>query len=156
MPLVLYFLVKCLQQKSLLHSILGSDPAVKHVNLVEQIDMFAQQENRHDLQYICHRLRKDLNPWSHHSSEKLDDFDLEDYFARFKNLVRVITGEKDSTTESKIKEWSDYQENFKNLDKSEREMKNSVNNDGIDGYSCFTPSVLEIFFSTNPEGVKYE
>ena len=86
--------------EKLLHSILGTDPAVKHINLGELIDMVAIQENRHDLQYICHRLRKDLNPWSHHNSEKLDDFDLEDYFARFRNLVRVIKGEEDSTSDN--------------------------------------------------------
>ncbi len=37
---------------------------------------------------------------------------------------------KNKFTERKIKEWSDYQENFKKLDKSERKMKNSVNKDG--------------------------
>ena len=81
--------------EKLLHSILATDPADKHINLNELINLFVKQEKRYDLQHICHRLRQDLNTWSHHNSNKLDGLVIKDYFTRFRNLLRDISGAKD-------------------------------------------------------------
>ena len=89
--------------EKLLHQMLGTDPSEKHISLNNLIDEFVKKEQKYDLQYIFHNLRKDLNPWSHHTDEKLDEWDLQDYIARFKNIVRLITGEKDHNNEDTIK-----------------------------------------------------
>ncbi len=89
--------------EKLLHQMLGTDPSKKHISLNDLIDEFVKKEQKYDLQYIFHNLRKDLNPWSHHTDEKLDECDFQDYTARFKNIVRLITGEKDHNNEDTIK-----------------------------------------------------
>ena len=92
--------------EKLLHSKLRTDLVEGHMPLVDLIDNYILQEHKRGLQYICHNLRKDLNPWSHHSSAKLNDNELEDYFARFKNIVGIISGESDTSNENKIKPFS--------------------------------------------------
>ena len=92
--------------EKLLHQMLDTDPSKKHISLNDLIDEFIKKEQKYDLQYTFHSLRKDLNPWSHHTDEKLDEWDLKDYAARLKNIVRIITGEKDHSDEDVIKPFS--------------------------------------------------
>ncbi|MCK5537795.1 MAG: ATP-dependent helicase [Bacteroidales bacterium] len=89
--------------EKLLHQKLDTDASEKHISLNDLIDNYVKLKQKYDLQYIFHRLRKDLNPWSHHTEEKLTNLNLEDYITRLKNIVRLITGESDQNNKNMIK-----------------------------------------------------
>ncbi|RLA76469.1 MAG: hypothetical protein DRG30_02780 [Epsilonproteobacteria bacterium] len=92
--------------EKLLLSIIATDSVDKHIPLYKLINFYTLQKNGQNIQYICLRLKDDLNHWSHHQNDRLNDSDLNDYFARFKNIVRVITGKTDTSSENTIKEFS--------------------------------------------------
>lgn len=63
-----------------------------HIDLFTMIDEYVLKSQRHDLQYASHQLRKDLNPWSHDTSYKLENNTLKEYYLRFQNIIKEITG----------------------------------------------------------------
>jgi DNA helicase-2/ATP-dependent DNA helicase PcrA len=60
--------------------------------LHDMINEYIIKENKDDLQYLCHKLRKDLNPWSHDNLAKLSNEDLNNYFTMFNNIIFSLTG----------------------------------------------------------------
>ncbi len=92
--------------EKLLHQMLDSDPVDKHISLNDLINAYALQEHRYDLQHDCHQLRKGLNPWSHHSNEKLNRADLEDYIDNFKDIIKSIAGVDTKGNKNEIKPFS--------------------------------------------------
>jgi len=62
------------------------------INLFKMVDEFVFKSKRHDLQYVSHKLRDDLNTWSHATNYKLEDAILNDYYVRLKNIIREVTG----------------------------------------------------------------
>ena len=61
-------------------------------NLYEMINTYVLKSQRHDLQYISHKLRKDLNKWSHDTPDPLKENDLFNYSISLQNIIKEITG----------------------------------------------------------------
>ena len=78
--------------EKLLKLILGYDPSESKITLHDMINEYATKQQKYNLQYICHTLRKDLNQWSHDTPNKLDDIELNDYIVRYKNIIQVVSG----------------------------------------------------------------
>ena len=76
----------------ILKLILNIQDNEKTPTLHDLINDYVYASERFDLQRICHKLRKDLNPWSHDNDNKLTDKVLEDYVYRLNNVVKQITG----------------------------------------------------------------
>lgn len=62
------------------------------INLFKVIDEYVLKSQRHDLQYASHKLRDDLNKWSHATSKKLENDILNDYYVRLQNIIKEVTG----------------------------------------------------------------
>lgn len=103
--------------EKLLYSRLGTTSDGKD-NLMKLIDSYTLKEHANDLQYVLHNLRKDLNPWSHHNENILEDDEMDDYFIRFKNIIRLITGEESHFSDHKIKSF-----NLESLNVNERQQE---------------------------------
>ena len=78
--------------EKLLKLILGYDPSESKITLHDMINEYATKQQKYNLQYICHNLRKDLNQWSHDTPNKLDDIELNDYIVRYKNIIQAVSG----------------------------------------------------------------
>lgn len=59
--------------------------------LHDLINLCVLKKNKPKMQYICHSLRKDLNPWAHDNPNTLSDEDLEIYFTKFINITNDLT-----------------------------------------------------------------
>ena len=62
------------------------------INLFKMIDEYILKSRRQNLQYISHKLRDDLNTWSHATNDKLEDDVLNDYYVRLQNIIKEVTG----------------------------------------------------------------
>ena len=82
-------------------SLLGFDSTETQHTLHDMINDYAAKENKQNLQYICHSLRKNLNTWSHDNPKKLSNEELDEYFIKFNNIILSLTGidiKEDKTT----------------------------------------------------------
>lgn len=61
-------------------------------SLHDMINDYINEVNKYELQYICHSLRKDLNPWSHDNPNRLHNNELDGYFTKFKNIIQSLAG----------------------------------------------------------------
>ena len=77
--------------EKLLKSYLGYKLENK-IELYKIIDEYVLKDKRYDLQYTLHKLRRDLNPWSHARSDKLETSVLNDYYLIFRNIIKEVTG----------------------------------------------------------------
>lgn len=83
--------------------ILGYEQSNTKETLYNMINSVTKKSKKLNIQYVCHNLRKDLNQWSHDNPNKLSDVELEDYILRYKNIIEIITGIKNTTKSNEIK-----------------------------------------------------
>lgn len=75
-------------------------------SLYDMINIYLEKSQKYNLQYVCHKLRKDLNQWSHHTDKVLLDKELDEYYLRFKNIIYAMTGKEHKEAKSSIKPFS--------------------------------------------------
>lgn len=90
----------------LLKIVLNYELSESKITLFDMINEYASKNQKYNLQYICHNLRKDLNQWSHDTPNRLDSIELNDYILRYKNIVQAISGFNQIIGSSDIKDFS--------------------------------------------------
>lgn len=103
--------------EKLYKNLLGYQAKETEHTLHDMINDYAIKENKHSLQYICHKLRKDLNPWSHDNPRKLSNEDLETYFVMFNNIIHSLTGILPKETKDSRRDFSLASLNLNNKQK---------------------------------------
>lgn len=83
--------------------VLGYEQSNTKETLYNMINSVAKKSKQHNIQYVCHNLRKDLNQWSHDNPNKLSNIELEDYILRYRNIIEIITGIKNTIKSNAIK-----------------------------------------------------